>query len=154
MRISRRSGKRGVGLTAMLGTAALFLAVSLPPALGGDKDVEINTETTVTITPTSETTAVYEGVLTTTPARKGKGKKEQARRRNLASRCKDNRKVVVIHGSSETGFLIGTVRTDDRGRWSITGNKPPTGDVINVKVRLLDLRDVLCLHEDVITHSP
>jgi hypothetical protein len=147
MRRLRRSANRRAALLAALGSTALFMAVFLQPALAGDKPVLVVSALEVTITPIGETSATYAGTVTPRPKYKGKGKKEQARRRNAAARCKGNRKVDVWHGPAFEGFLIGSTRTDDRGRWTLTGNRAPTGDRISVVVDDVSRQDADCFYE-------
>ena len=49
-------------------------------------------------------------------------------------RCRRNRLVQVIH-DVEPPFLIGEARTDEKGRWTVSGPLPPHGDRVIIKVK-------------------
>jgi hypothetical protein len=132
--------KTGIG--ALVGVCALLL-LAAQPALA-DKNVSIFSDTTVTITPIGPSTATYSGKLTTRPAAKGKTKRERTRRRVLAKNCLAGRTVKVWHGPPDTGFLIGTTTTNAAGKWSVTGNKPPTGDSVTVEIEFLERGKASC----------
>lgn len=54
--------------------------------------------------------------------------------RSTKKKCKDRRKVTVIH-DSDPPFVIGSTLTDDRGNWSLDGPVPPPGDRVIVEVK-------------------
>jgi hypothetical protein len=119
--------------TPLLLAAALFA----PPAFADDDGDEtggfgsVRCETSVTIVPISEEAANYSGKIKCRPVNPGHDKKERRRRRRLAERCADSRRLEVHHGDA-SGFEIGAPVADDDGRWRLVGNKPPTGDIVTV----------------------
>ena len=47
--------------------------------------------------------------------------------------CERGRTVKVIHLGT-TRFVIGIAETNKKGKWKVTGSRPPTGDTVVAKV--------------------
>jgi len=141
--------RQRIGVLVAVGAVSLM---AVQPATAKDKPpppVRVNSDSTVTIAP-GVSSATYSGTVTTKPRNKGSSTKERLRRRRAAEGCLGGRTVKVFHGT----FLIGETETDEDGNWTLTGNKPPTGETIFVEIGAGSAKGARCPGFLVFTDAP